>query len=69
MSEYGCHHRAWVDKDPDDIPAVCLANDDDAYYMQYFTDEEKLTALIESLITLRRIAFEYETNKETRAAL
>ena len=53
MSEYGCKHLASIGKDLDDVPAVCLWNDSDSHYMQYFTDCKELDRFIDGLKTLR----------------
>ena len=52
MSEYGCKHEVWLDKDPDGIPAVVLRNDLDPHYKQYFTDSSKLLKFIVRLFRL-----------------
>ena len=53
MSEFGCKHIIEIGKDPDGVPAVLLYNDDDAFYVQYFTDREELDEFIDRLKTIR----------------
>lgn len=47
LEMYGVIHFVWVDTE--NRPMVCMANDDDGYYVQYMLSRKEVDFLIEEL--------------------
>jgi len=52
-----CKHNVWIEKSDDGVRHVFLANDDDPYFIQRFSDSEDLLRFIGVLFEAHNEAF------------